>query len=113
MKSLMVWKVGATTMAYGVCMVLLACQSESADQDGWICGNTYAIYLVPFTAAVAHLAFATAKMSLEKDWVVAIGRGDKEWLSSLNSQMTQIDLTWYVHFYCFCIIVPYVVVTFL
>jgi len=52
------------------------------------------VYAVPVTAAVAHLAFSTAKMSLEKDWVVAIASGDKEWLSSVNAQMTQIDLAW-------------------
>ena len=94
MKTLMLWKVGAMSVAYGVCMLLLACQSDSANQDSWVCGNAYAVYLVPATAAVAHLAFATAKMSLEKDWVVTIARGDKEWLSSVNSYMTQIDLTW-------------------
>lgn len=92
------------------CLLLIMCyQCEScigpqtdtvADTGGesalWkgLCNISYIVYAVPVTAAGAHLAFSTAKMSLEKDWVVSLARGNKDWLSGVNSKMTQIDLAW-------------------
>jgi hypothetical protein len=113
MKSLLFWKVITITAAYAICILLLICQYEAAaseagdvgggggghgsegSREAWrMCIIPHAIYAVPLTAAGAHLAFSAAKMSLEKDWVVTIAGGDKEWLSSVNSKMTQIDLAW-------------------
>jgi hypothetical protein len=102
MKTILLWKVVAISLAYVVCMYLLDCPKEGEgegerDSDfeiNWICHLPHVLYAVPVTAAAAHLAFATARMSLEKDWVVTIANGDKEWLSFINSKMTLIDLTW-------------------
>ena len=100
MKVILLAKVVTISVAYGFAIILLNCnlsddgQSESIFSS--ICDIPHALYLVPVAAAAAHLAFAVAKMSLEKDWVVTLAVGDKEWLSSVNSKMTQIDLAWSV-----------------
>ena len=100
MKVILIAKVVTISVAYGFAIILLNCNSSDDGQSESIfrsiCDIPHALYLVPVAAAAAHLAFAVAKMSLEKDWVVTLAVGDKEWLSSVNSKMTQIDLAWSV-----------------
>ena len=86
MKIALTVKVISVTTGYLLCAHMLG----PSDQDT----NAYGleIYAVPIVCALANLSFAMVTMSVEKDWVVVLSGGDREWLSSTNSMMTQIDL---------------------
>ena len=43
-------------------------------------------------AIVANLASVATKISVEKDWVVAIAADDKDFLAKMNSTLRTVDL---------------------
>lgn len=87
MKLALLVKVVSVSTGYALCAHLLGLNDVSAIVDG------YEIYAVPLVCALANLSFAMVTMSIEKDWVVVLSGGNRDWLSSTNAMMTQIDLS--------------------
>ena len=50
------------------------------------------VYVIPVFVAIANFAFSMIVLSVEKDWIVVLSSQNKEWLSQLNSTMSQIDM---------------------
>ena len=59
---------------------------------GFSTTTNVSVYITPLLCAVATISITVITQSIEKDWVVVLSGGDSNWLSEVNSVMTQIDL---------------------
>jgi iron-regulated transporter 1 len=81
-------KVISVTLGYLACARLLF-NPDYSYSEGAI---DVTLYSIPLFCAVANLSFAMVAMGVQKDWIVVLSAGSKDWLVSMNSIMTQIDL---------------------
>jgi hypothetical protein len=90
-------KLAAVTVGYSISAVMMderAAVEKTVDSTGEpkVYHAGIIIYAIPVAVAVANFAFSMIVLSMEKDWIVVLSSHNKEWLSQLNSNLSQIDM---------------------
>ncbi|CAH1789301.1 unnamed protein product [Owenia fusiformis] len=89
--SLVFAKVCVAICAVLLCMLIIYKEPIIAIWDGWL--ETIFQALVIIIAVLARLGNEANRISIERDWIVVVSRGNESKLASLNAVTRAIDLT--------------------